>query len=99
MVNDPRNEHNNPEIKCTECEGTGYENFICNHCGYNMANDFNPDPDSIDSYGPDDACPSCRRNDALTPCDACKGEGKRPMTEDELETFKNNQRYSNHEKL
>jgi RecJ-like exonuclease len=61
-MSDPRDEHDNPEIDCKECEGTGYVND-------------------------------------LEVCMACCGTGKRPMTEDELETFKNNQKYGHHEKL
>ncbi|OGM08872.1 hypothetical protein A2Z67_02585 [Candidatus Woesebacteria bacterium RBG_13_36_22] len=35
----------------------------------------------------------------LEPCYTCCGTGKRPMSNDELDTFKNNQKYGHHEKL
>lgn len=35
----------------------------------------------------------------IEPCMHCAGTGKRPMTNDELETFKNNQKYGHSEKL
>lgn len=35
----------------------------------------------------------------LEPCYTCVGTGMREMNDDELETFKNNQKYGHHEKL
>lgn len=98
-MENPTDEKSYPVIKCTECEGTGYESYICRHCGYDMGHDFDLDPNSVNSYGPDDACPSCRHNDALPICSECQGDGKREMNFDEYQTFVNNMKYGHHEKL
>ena len=98
-MEDPRDEKSRPIIRCPDCEGTGYKSMDCIYCGYNLSKYFSSNPNSILHYSPDNGCPFCHHRDCLEVCPVCNGEGKREMNDDELETFKNNQKYLHHEKL